>query len=64
MTFSQSMTRCLASAFFQSRPPGVKMGSFDFACSFVAGKLGRTSANKHRRGSLGYARDRLFDSAP
>jgi hypothetical protein len=30
----------------------------------VAGKLRRASANKHGRGSLGYARDRLFDCAP
>ena len=30
----------------------------------MAGKLRRTSDNNHCRGSLGYARDRLFDSAP
>ena len=29
----------------------------------MAGKLRRSSANKHRRGSFGYAQDRLFDCA-
>ena len=29
----------------------------------MAGKLRRASANKHRRGSFGYAQDRLFDCA-
>ena len=30
----------------------------------MAGKLRTASANKHRRGSFGFAQDRLFDSAP
>jgi hypothetical protein len=38
--------------------------TFYLPLQFAAGKLARASANKHRRGSLGYARDRLFDSAP
>ena len=32
----------------------------NFTCGFVAGKLGKTSASKHRRGSLGSAHKPLF----
>jgi hypothetical protein len=35
-----------------------------FSLRFSIAKLSRAAVNKRRRGSFGFAQDRLFDSAP
>ena len=47
-----------------SRLRSLGVCDFHLPLWFAAGKLPRASAHRHRRGSFGYAQDRLFDSAP